>query len=279
VPGGQHHILGSDDVDKLRAARGAPIVLFLACYTGAYDLAEDCLAEEILRARGGPVAVLCGSRVTMPYAMSVLGIGLLKECFRERRETIGEVLLYAKRNMVFAPRDDQRSRQLDALAATLNPDSTDLAEERLEHLDLFNLLGDPLLRLRHLQEAKVEAVPTAVAGEPLTVRGTSPFDGEALVELVVRRDRLTFRPPGRVEYSDSPESVAEFQETYEKANDPRLASRRVKVERGRFETELDVPGGAWGECHVRVFVQGRAECAAGAADVTVRRAVRSAKKP
>ncbi len=274
VPGGQHHILDADDVDKLRAMKGAPIVLFLACYTGAYDLAEDCLAEEILRAQRGPVAVLCGSRVTMPYAMSVLGIGLLKECFHERRETIGEVLLHAKRNMVFAPRDDQRSRQLDALAATLNPESTNLADERLEHLDLFNLFGDPLLRLRHLREAKVEAVPTAVAGERLAVRGTSPFDGEVLVELVVRRDRLTFRPPGRVEYSDSPESVAEFQDTYEKANDPRLASRRVKVERGRFETELDVPGSAWGECHVRVFVQGRAECAAGAADVTVRRPVK-----
>ena len=279
VPGGQHPILDADDVDKLRAAKGAPIVLFLACYTGAYDLAEDCLAEEMLRAERGPVAVLCGSRVTMPYAMSVLGIGLLKECFHERRETIGEVLLHAKRTMVFSPRDDQRSRQLDALAATLNPESTDLAEERLEHLDLFNLLGDPLLRLRHLREANIEAASTAVAGERLKVRGTSPLDGHALVELVVRRDRLTFRPPGRVEYSETPESVAEFQETYEKANDPRLASRSVRVERGRFETEMEVPEGAWGECHVRVFVQGRAECAAGAADVTVRRAVRSANKP
>ncbi|HVC98001.1 MAG TPA: C25 family cysteine peptidase [Pirellulales bacterium] len=279
VPGGQYHILGAGDVGKLRAARGAPIVLFLACYTGAYDLVEDCLAEEMLRAQGGPVAVLCGSRVTMPYAMSVLGMGLLKECFHERRETIGEVLLYAKRNMVFAPRDDERSRQLDALAATLNPDSTDLAEERLEHLDLFNLLSDPLLRLRHPREAVVEAVSPVAAGERLKVHGMSPLDGEALVELVVRRDRLTFRPPGRVEFSDSPESAAEFQATYEKANDPRLASRRVKVEHGRYETELEVPEGAWGECHVRVFVQGRAECATGAADVTVRRAIRSAKKP
>jgi hypothetical protein len=279
VPGGQHHILGTNDLNRLRAARGAPIVLFLACYTGAYDFADDCLAEVMLRSPRGPVAVLCGSRVTMPYAMSVLGVGLLKECFHERRKTIGEVLLYAKRNMVFAPRDDERSRQLDALATTLNPDSTDLAEERLEHVDLFNLLGDPLLRLRHPREAVVEAATTAIAGDRLTVRGTSPLDGEALVELIVRRDRLTFRPPGRVEYGESAECVAEFQETYAKANDPRLASSRVDVERGRFETELEVPDTASGECHVRVFVQGRAECAAGSADVTVRRAVRSAKKP
>jgi len=278
VPGGQHPILGASDVGRLRAARGAPIVLFLACYTGAYDLAEDCLAEEILRSPRGPVAVLCGSRVTMPYAMCVLGMGLLKECFHERRETIGEVLLYAKRTMVLAPRDDARSRQFDALAATLNPGGGDLAEERLEHLDLFNLLGDPLLRLRHPREALVEAAPTAIAGGRLTVRGASPIDGEALVELVVRRDRLTFRPPGRVEYSPSPESVAEYQATYEQANDPRLTSSRVKVARGRFQTELEVPANAWGGCHVRVFVQGRAECAAGSADVTVRRAERSAKK-
>ncbi len=105
-----------------------------------------------------------------------------------------------------------------------------------------------------------------------TSRWTSIF-------LVVRRDRLTFHPPGRTEYSLSPESIAEFQATYEKANDPRLASRRVKVERGRFQAELEVPPTAWGECHVRVFVQGRDDCAAGAADVTVRRTERTTRSP
>jgi hypothetical protein len=271
LPGGQYPILRVDDMGNLKSKRGAPVALLLACDTGAFDLSQDCLAEELLRAQGGPVAVVCGSRVTMPYAMSVLGMGMLNACFRARRETIGEVLLDAKRTMALAPRDDARSRQLDSLASMLNPAGGDLAQERLEHLDLFNLLGDPLLRLRHPHLVEVEAARVAVAGERLTVEGTSPLDGEATVELVVRRDRLTFRPVERSQYTRSSESSEEFKATYEKANDPRLAWGRVSVDGGRFQAVLDVPATAWGECHVRVFVQGRDDCAAGAADVTVRR--------
>jgi hypothetical protein len=271
LSGRQYPILHVDDVSKLHAKQGAPIALFLSCDTGAFDRSVDCLAEEMLRVQGGPVAVLCGSRVTMPYAMSVLGMGMLKACFRERRATIGEVLLYGKRTMALAPRDDARSRQFDALAAMFNPAGSDLAQERAEHLDLFNLLGDPLLQLRHPQEVKVEAAPSTAAGDRLMVRGTSPIDGKALVELVVRRDRLTFRPTERREYTASSESNEEFQSTYERANDPRLASQSVDANDGRFQAALEVPAAAWGECHVRVFIQGPDDCAAGSVDVTVRR--------
>ena len=57
---------------ELRSLHGAPIACLLACYTGAFDCSGDCLAEEMLRAPGGPVAVVGGSRVTMPYAMACL---------------------------------------------------------------------------------------------------------------------------------------------------------------------------------------------------------------
>ncbi|MGH7138162.1 MAG: C25 family cysteine peptidase, partial [Pirellulales bacterium] len=73
VPGGEHSILRVNDVARLGARGGPSIALFLACYTAAFDAQGDCLAEELLRAAGGPVATIGGSRVTMPYAMSVLG--------------------------------------------------------------------------------------------------------------------------------------------------------------------------------------------------------------
>ncbi|HJT30528.1 MAG TPA: C25 family cysteine peptidase [Pirellulales bacterium] len=268
-PDGEHEIFTIDQAPLLQAQAFPPIALFLACYTGAFDARRDCLAEAMLRAEGGPVAVISGSRVTMPYSMSVLGIGLLDECFGKRRETIGEVLLHAKRSMVLDPRTDERKKRLDSLATLLTPAGADLADERVEHLHLFNLLGDPLLRLRHPAQVELAVGPTATAGASLSVSGKSAVDGEALIELVVRRDRLTFRPPARGAYQSSVKSDDEYQATYHRANDGRLATVRTPVRDGRFQASLKVPDDARGPCHVRVFVQGDGAFAAGSADVDV----------
>jgi hypothetical protein len=271
VPGGEFPILSADDVHKLRAARGMPIAVLLACYAGAFDARRDCLAEDMLRAPGGPVAVVCGSRVTMPYAMSVLGTELMTECFLERRATLGELLLAAKRNTVLRDRDDDQSRHLDELALLLIPEGGDLAEERAEHLVLFNLLGDPLLRLPQPREMSLELAAQTVAGDKLSIAGQCDVDGRCQVELVVRRDRLTFKPPSREEYRDDRVARAEYLDVYRQANNPRWATAEAQVRDGHFQLELPVPPAAHGPCHIRVFVQGQGKFALGAADVRVER--------
>ena len=100
VPGSQFHIFNCDDCNKLQAENGSPIAIMLACYTAAYDRGEDCLAEEMLRSPGGPVAVYGGSRVTMPYAMAVMSSEMLDEYFKHKPATLGEAILHTKRNMV-----------------------------------------------------------------------------------------------------------------------------------------------------------------------------------
>jgi hypothetical protein len=269
VPGGEHSILRIGDMDRLQSRRGPPIALFLACYTAAFDARSDCLAEELLRAMQGPVAAIGGSRVTMPYAMSVLGVEMLKECFVNRRPTIGEVLMHAKRGMALGPRDDARTKQLDALASLLSPSPDELAAERLEHIQLFNLLGDPLLAIGHPHAVTVRVAETAHAGDRLAISGECDVDGPATFELVVRRDRLTFKPETRDDYFASSETDDEYQRTYTAANDTRLATVRANVTGGTFRTQLVVPEHAAGACHVRAFVQGRGQFAAGAADVQI----------
>ena len=152
VPGRAFPIMDIDDCRQVRSRSGAPIAVFLSCYAGAFDGTKDCLAEELLRTTNGPVAVLAGSRVTMPYAMGVMADGLLGECFEKRRSTLGEVVLLAKRRLAAdaaagenAANDNRKI--LDALAATISPAKDKLVEERFEHLALFNLIGDPLLRI------------------------------------------------------------------------------------------------------------------------------------
>jgi hypothetical protein len=172
VAGGQT-IFSAADVRRLNPIGGPSIALFLACRTGGFDKRADCLAEELLRAPAGPVAVIAGSRVTMPYAMSVLGQGLMTETFEIRRKTIGEVILHAKRRLL-PPASDHRAGLATVVAVStafelIPPDvipitqrmaalrmarllgtlPANLMQERAEHVALFNLLGDPLLRLRH----------------------------------------------------------------------------------------------------------------------------------
>ncbi|HEX4132528.1 MAG TPA: C25 family cysteine peptidase [Pirellulales bacterium] len=272
APDGSHPILSSRDAPRLRSAHNAPIALFLACYAGAFDATGGCLGEDFLRSSGGPVAVVCGSRVTMPYAMAVLGTEMLDQWLHARRATLGDVLLHAKRAALLGARDDLRSRVLDSVAATINPLGTDLAEERAEHVLLFNLLGDPLLRIRHAELADVTTAAEASPGDTLTIAVHSPIHtGEAVVELVVRRDRTTFDAQQRTTYDDSPDEQEIYQRQYVRANDHRLATTTVPVTAEAFQVTIPVPRHAHGPCHVRVFIRGTDGFGLGAADVNITR--------
>jgi hypothetical protein len=270
MPDGDYHILDIHDVPKLNCAHAGPIALFLCCYSGAIDATTDCLAKQMLRQPGGPVAVVAGSRVTMPYGMTVLATGLLDEVFRKRCPTVGEAMLHAKQAMLKEPAaGDQQRAMVDAIAAAVSPAARQMAEERTEHVQMFNLIGDPLLRLRYGEEIKVEVAKTAAPGEVLTVAGSTPVEGRGTVELAVRRGRLSFKPPLRREYSQTAAALAEFQEVYCRANDQRLVSVPVQIAGGRFEVSLDVPADAEGACQVCVFVEGRDAFALGSADVKI----------
>ena len=267
VPGGRYPILSTDDAQQLACQHGAPIACFLACYSGAFDLPRDCLAEEMLRADGGPVAILCGSRVTMPYAMTVMGAELLEEVFAEQTETLGEALLAAKRDMMQTEGLSRYRQALDAMARLMSPTADELAAERAEHLDLFNLLGDPLLRIPFPKPLELQVEPAAAAGSRVVVRGDSPLAGAGVIELAVRRDRLSFRPPRRDPFD--PAALDDYAEIYQRANEPRLSIARQAIAAGAFTIELVVPAEARGPCQVRVFVEGETGCAAGGADLVV----------
>ncbi len=257
------------DVARLDCRHGLPIAVFLACYTGAMDAGNDCLAELMTRQPRGPVAVYAGSRVTMPYAMGVMGTALMDGYFKHQRKTLGELVLHAKLALAAEPDDDQRRRLLEALAAAVSPARDKLADERMEHVELFNLFGDPLLRLRYPRPVKLDTADKATAGGVLQVVGDSPLDGRATIELVVHRQRLTFRPPPRREVPQTEEAMAAMQEVYRKANDRRLVSIERPVERGQFSIPLDVPREAYGACFLRVTIEGTDDFALGATEVRI----------
>lgn len=277
TPSGLHHIFDTDDMKKIRCTNGSPIAIFLACYTGAFDELRDCLGEEMLRAADGPVAVLCGSRVTMPYAMAVMGHELMDQYFVKRRETFGELVMHAKRQMVRDLTEEERAAKgtrhlLDSIAAVISPAPESLDEERREHVLLFNLLGDPLLRLDHPHEIAVTTVEEAAAGSEIRVTGTTAINGRCTVELICRRDRLKTRFIARPKYDARDEALADYTMVYANANDRRWTSSSFECQSSSFETVLQIPSDALGPCNIRVFIEGQSGFGLGSQSLFVRRA-------
>src|SRR5262249_17457718 len=128
----------------------------------------------------------------------------------------------------------------------------------------------PLLAIRRPAEVKLQVKETASAGETLEIFGNSPVMGKCHVELACRRDRLTFTPTARRRYDTSPSTCAEFNESYELANDHTSISKVLELKGGEFRTSLAIPTDCHGPCHVRVFVEGDDAFALGAADLNVR---------
>ena len=146
---GSESILSVGDVPKLRCSGHSPLAVLVACSTGAMDAPHDCLAEELLMAEEGPVAVIAATRITMPYGNTVLGCELLRSCFRDRPEHLGDTLRIAQRKTLAASTDNPLRASLDSMAAGISPPPVDLESERREHVLMYHLFGDPLLHLRY----------------------------------------------------------------------------------------------------------------------------------
>jgi hypothetical protein len=242
-----YDIFDEESAYALEAAHGAPIVHLSTCSSGHFDGAPDCLAEIALAQPNGPVAIYASSRVSMPYANAVFSKELLDAFFALRAETVGRAMVLAKRHLMKPREGDVSRRNLDLPAALAYKPPAGLAEERAEHLYLYNLFGDPATRIPRPAEATVACAEAAAAGGKLAVTGTCPADGPVLVELV--RERRSY--PGK-RAGDKPEDFARL---YAAANRWVVARTETKSERGSYAATLDLPADlAPGEYTLRVWI-------------------------
>lgn len=270
LPDQSHQILDCQTASQLNCPNGSPIAVCLACYTGATDDEHDCLAETMLSQPRGPIAVMCGTRVTMPYAMSVLSLEILKEYFDGETPTLGQLILLGKQRMM-GPIDqaDPYRNMIEGMGKAFSPRADLLDKERREHVDLIHLIGDPLLRLKRPEPLEVAAQPKANAGDSIAVSGTSPAAGEMVMEVSFARDRFRHRPPRRKEYDSSDSSFQDYQTVYEQSQDLVCQREVIRVSKGAFSTEVKVPENANGECVLRVMLHSTDGFALGSAPVEV----------
>jgi len=277
-------ICTAEHVPQIQIPQGQPIAVMLACFAGAFDAKVDCFAEMLLAKNDGPIAVIAGSRVTMPYGMSQIATEMMDGCFVDRIETIGEIVLHANRNVwnqavqlkssngseseseSGSTEKRLRDRQkglMEGMAMALSPEGHSLVEERREHVRLMNLLGDPLLQIRQPKEIALRGGDQFSAGQVVTIDGDSPLAGALSVELALTRDRL---PTGikPIERYDSSESVRDaMRANYDAASDLVLWRFEKKIASGSFSIDLPLPSDCRGRYVIRAFVYGDQDWATG----------------
>ena len=270
VPIGTAPIFEYEDVKSVDVSQGSPIAVFLSCYAGAFDHEKDCLAEQLITAPKGPVASICGSRVTMPYAMTVMANEMLKECFRNRCLTLGQIMLRAKTRMVDDTIKGADRWLINALARSISPEPDKLAEERREHLHLFNLIGDPLLRLRHPRPIEIKVDKRVDANQLLEVEVNSEVSGLCTLELTCPRGELTFPFKGRNKFNGSNIGMLAMSKSYRKANNDRWTTIQRPIDGDGLRAQIQLPAELTGSCWIRCFIQADDDFAMGAKKVFVR---------
>ena len=276
------------DAAKFQCQTRPPIALMLACFTGAFDARVDSFSEHLLAQSNGPIAVIAGSRVTMPYGLSQLASEMINGCFRDRLPTLGQVLLQAKQRvwvddesptLVEPLRKDEggadirkRYRKIiTEMATALNPSDHDLTLERREHVRLMNLLGDPLLKLAYPESIELQVPEKVEAGAVLRLQGSTPLDGKVLVEMSLVRDRTPEGVAGLQSYMGTEEERKRMQQTYEASNQLVVAREEVSVGRGPFTLEFSVPSDARGRYVISAYVYGPKSWAVASKRITVQR--------
>ena len=125
---GKDRLLSSADAPALAPGDRLPIIINMTCLTGLFiHPRQESLAETLLwQPRGGAVALLAPTSLTLPTDQRALSDGLAEAFAGQRIPTLGKALLHAQRR----------------LAADAPVDGADV-------LQTFLLFGDPALPIAY----------------------------------------------------------------------------------------------------------------------------------
>ena len=183
----------------------------------------------------------------MPYAMGVMGTAMMDEYFQQhpadarRGDFGGQAADDGPASTIRRSPWELNRMLLDGVAAMMSPNKEQLEEERREHLHIFNLLGDPMLRLVYPDEIALEI-------RAKRCRASScGFLAEArraagVLELVCRRDCHKHEPPIRERFDPTDKGWR---------NISPCMSRRSIARWARWASRVAARGVCHGDCNSR----------------------------
>ena len=250
-----YRIGAADDIAQVHIPTGKPFFLCLTCHNGAYDRrgGRRSIAEELVLNPAGPIAALASSRVSHPYGNALLAQSFVATFVQGRPRTVGEGMLALKQDML--------GRTIPMASLMLKDDPVAL---KLEHKQLYNLLGDPATRLRYPLPLSVKAPATARVGEHIRVgaQTSAVSSGRGVVTLEVARNVL-LRPLEPVTDSmGRDEAFAAMARNHESALNKIVGKWQPPVRNGGIVCDVAVPATP-GEYIVKVIAVGEKACAAG----------------
>jgi Peptidase family C25 len=272
----RHPIFTSNHLPAVKVQQ-PPIAVFLACYTGAFDAKQDCLAEQLVLKDSGPIAAIAASRVSGPYGLAVLSDGLLRGYFEQQLPTLGEIVLRSKQASMddsrFAKQQDSKSQlgMINSIASAMAPKDYDLKAERQEHVWQVNLLGDPLMRMSYAKNLQFSlSSTTAHPGQQIRCLSKIPFAGKLQIEIAQRRGVPTDEVrQAKVDWRTDQGREA-FDNRYRAANSQALAQFSVQIEPGQSDMQLQIPETLKpGKYIVRAFLEGAAGYCTGCQEIRV----------
>ena len=267
-------MLGREALASLKIRRGRGV--FITCGCNGVQLEGpdgEGYGLAAMRNPDGPIAVF-GAHGESYAAMGLLVLeGLFDRVNKfEGEQRVGDHWLAAKRGIARGAMDAmtfQMYDQFDGSGGTVP-----LKDQRLEHLEMWMLLGDPAARLP-VQPTVIRMDSDAAAAPDgvITVSGTVPAEfAEAAVRLTLERP-LGSAPIGLAPLPADPAKVAEvMMANHQRANDVVLDTYEVRASDGRFEFDMRLPAELpWRQLTVRAWASKDSKSAMGVLSLPVGR--------
>jgi hypothetical protein len=271
---GNTRFLDREDWAKLAISHGRGVFATFGC-NGCQLAGADGEGYGLAAIRNprGPVAVFGSHGVCFAAMVQLTADGFFKSFFAGKMPArLGTGWLGVKAGLVHGKIDDVTFGLLDAVDGDRRIPQ---AEQRLEHMEMFVLLGDPALRLPVLKSDVRLSVPqSGTPGAAITVTGEVPQRLEgAMVRLTLERPPSS-TPADLEPLPKSPEAARArvMMANFERANRFELVQKDVRVSAGTFRVTLEVPVKVpWPRLIVRAYAATDMDDGVGVAVVALKR--------
>ena len=270
--GGGAHYLDRDDWSKLKIRRGAGVFAAFGC-NGCQLVGQrgEGYGVAAVRNPDGPVAVIGSHGICFAAMVQLATDGLIDSTFAGKRpQRLGASWLAIKAGLAKGKIDDLTFQLLDAVDGDGNISQ---ATQRLEHLEMFTLLGDPALRLAATPADLVLQSDAARPDAALTIHGTAPARMEGgRVHVVVERP-VGGLPTDLIPLpkKSGPDRDRIMMRNHDSANRFMLAEAETTIQNSQFTVELKLPAEMpWTRLNVRAYSATRTAEALGTLRLDVR---------
>jgi hypothetical protein len=264
--GGGAHYLDRDDWARLKIKRGAGVFATFGC-NGCQLIGKhgEGYGVAAMRNPDGPVAVIGSHGICFAAMVQLATEGLIESAFSGKSpERLGASWLAIKAGLAKGKIDDLTFQLLDAVDGDGN---IPLATQRLEHLEMFTLLGDPALKVAATpNDLVLKTDDSALPDATLTIHGAAPprLNG-GQVHVVIERP-VSSSPNDLVplpkELGRKRDKI--IMQNHNRANRFVLDEATTTINDGRFEVKLRLPKKmSWQRLNIRAYAATRTEEALG----------------